>query len=70
MTRAPDAAGLDNEEGIASDEPVVVVSGEDSDDIFSFSPIKKKIRREEVNESPTSEDEEIEEVSSEKENSS
>ena len=61
---------LDIEERIASDELVVVVQGEDSDDSFSFSPIKKKIRREEVNERTTSEDEEIEEVSSEKENSS
>ena len=68
MTRVPDAAALDSEEGIASVEPVVVESGEDSDDSFSFSPIKKKTRREEVNESTTSEDEEIEEVSNEIEN--
>ena len=34
----------------------------------AFSPIKKKTRREEVNESTTSEDEEIEEVSNEIEN--
>ena len=56
-TRVPDAAALDNV------EPVVVELGEDSDDSFSFSPIKKKSRREEVNESISSEEEEIEEVS-------
>ena len=50
-----DAAALDSEEGIASVEPVVVESGEDSDDSFSFSPIKKKTRRQEVNKSTTSE---------------
>ena len=53
---------------VASVEPVVVESGEDSDDSFSFSPIKKKTRRQEVNESTTSEYEEIEEVSNEIEN--